>query len=243
MAVENEHERSPGSDVACGKTLFTTHLAGHLSCAASRAMSGQPGPVRHNGSVRLVGLVGPVQSGPVRCVRRPPPARPRLRKWHAKPLPPFVRMVTRPRSRMFGHACPCGYLRVLPTGPAPQVRRFRATLPCLLPSLPQARSGRLRQKVWACHGPHRRRPAPPGASTSLFRLAALPTRTHAPAYQDTRAASSRTRWYTEWVEAATASQANLESASSRPRCEMKLRKPGSESTRLIPQASESALPE
>jgi len=63
MAVENEHERSPGSDVACGKTLFTTHLAGHLSCAASRAMSGQPGPVRHNGSIRLVGLHGPVQSG------------------------------------------------------------------------------------------------------------------------------------------------------------------------------------
>lgn len=101
---------------------------------------------------RPVSQVRPATAGPsgwsvwpVRSVRRPHPAGPRRRKWHAKPLPPFVRMVTHAWSCTFGHACPCGYLRVLPPGPAPQVRRFRSTLSCLLPSLPQDRSGKLLQ--------------------------------------------------------------------------------------------------
>ncbi len=98
MAVENEHERSPGSDVACGKTLFTTHLAGHLSCAASRATSGQPGPVRRGGSVRLVGLVRPVRPQTAPC--RAAPA-----EMAREAAPPFhtcghARLVTHVWSRM-----------------------------------------------------------------------------------------------------------------------------------------------
>ncbi|MDK2930674.1 MAG: hypothetical protein PWR07_805 [Bacillota bacterium] len=88
MAVENEHERSPGPDVACGKTLFTTHLAGHLSCAASRATSGQPSPARHGGSVRLVGLARPVRPQTAPC--RAAPA-----EMAREAAPPF---------RTYGHA-------------------------------------------------------------------------------------------------------------------------------------------
>lgn len=246
MAVENEHERSPGSDVSCGKTLFTTHLAGHLSCAASRATSGQPSPVRHAGSVRLVGLVGPVR--PVRPQTAPCRAAPAEMAREA--APPFrtyghARLVTHVWSRMsvWVSKGTCHGSRT-----AGQALQVHSVLPSPFPApgpLRQASTKRYEHALaLTAGGLPRRAPRHRFFVLQLSRrLAALPTRTHAPAYQDTRAASSRTRRYTEWVEAATASQANLESASSRPRCEMKLRKPGSASTRLIPQASESALPE